>query len=272
MVKQKRIIFGLFLVSGLTLSTIFADDVAFFYALDVDFQKLKSEGVTARQPIKIGSRSVETITLGVHRVYAVKMASGAVETATSVQALLSRFRCDRSYSVGPVGGISDDAQVGKWYVVRSVTNYQKGTWTNVGFQLAKESIPDLFENDEKEALPPLFKDVGLISVASGEIFVASDRYRHELRDKTKADAVDMNLFGLITVCADHHIPLTSWRIVSDKANDNASEDFRKFVQTYDGAGGKAVAELIKKLPPNPSSPQSYPELQRLLQPNEKPNK
>lgn len=104
-------------------------------------------------------------------------------------------------------------------------------------------------------------------MASGEIFVASDRYRQEFHDKTKADAVDMNLFGLLAVCGDHHVALTNWRIVSDKANDSASEDFRKFVESYDGAGGKAVAELIRNLPPNPNSPQAYPELQKLLQPN-----
>ena len=74
----------------------------------------------------------------------------------------------------------------------------------------------------------------------------------------------MNLFGLLTVCAGHHLSLINWRIVSDKADDKAGEDFRKFTETYDGAGGKALAELIRNLPPNPNSAESYPELNKLL--------
>jgi hypothetical protein len=38
----------------------------------------------------------------------------------------------------------------------------------------------------------------------------------------------------------------------------------KFVVAYDGAGGKAVAEIIKNLPANPNSPAAYPNLNNLL--------
>lgn len=96
------------------------------------------------------------------------------------------------------------------------------------------------------------------------MFIASDNFRAQLPDTTGCDAVDMNLFGLLTVCNDHHLPLTCWRMVSDKADDNASEDFRKFVGSYDGAGGKAIAELISNLPANPNSPESYPNLNKAL--------
>jgi nucleoside phosphorylase len=94
--------------------------------------------------------------------------------------------------------------------------------------------------------------------------VASDSYRTQLHETTGTDAVDMNLFGLLTVCADHQVPVHCWRIVSDRADDNASEDFKKFVATYDGAGGKAVAEIIASLPANPNSPESYPHLEKIL--------
>jgi len=133
--------------------------------------------------------------------------------------------------------------------------------------LHKEATVELKkETSANLAIPARFQKAKEISVASGEVFVASGSYRQQLREQTHADAVDMNLFGLLTVCADHHVLLLNWRIVSDRADDSAGEDFRKFTQTYDGAGGKAVAELIRHLPPNPNSPESYPELQKLLQP------
>ena len=240
-----------------------ADTVAFFYALDKDLETLKVEAQLAGQSLKIGGRGVQTLSLGAHRIYAVKMGSGAVETAASAQALLARIKCDEAFSVGPVGGIADKLEIGTWHNVTAATAYQKGSRTKTGFQLSGGAEWKL-TNSPPTNLPALFQKLDGIQIASGEIFVASDNYRVQLHETTKADAVDMNLFGLLTVCADHKLPVCCWRIVSDHADDNASEDFRKFVANYDGAGGKAVAEVIKNLPANPNSPDSYPNLRKIL--------
>jgi nucleoside phosphorylase len=240
-----------------------ADTIAFCYALDKDFQTLKAGARSIGQPSKVGCHSLAVLQIASHRVYAVKMGSGAVETATSVQALLARVPCDRAFSVGPVGAISDQIQTGRWYRVESIVCYQKGSWTKTGFQLSANA--NLTNNSTSPTnLPRLFQNIKGITVASGEIFVASDNYRDVLRETTGAEAVDMNLFGLTTVCAEHHLPLTSWRVVSDHADNNASEDFKKFVANYDGAGGKAVAEIIKHLPANLNSPSAYPNINKIL--------
>ena len=242
-----------------------ADTVAFFYALEKDLDTLKAEAQPGAS-LKVGSRSIAMLQLGAHRVYAVKMGSGAVETATSAQALLARVRCDMAFSTGPVGGISDKLAVGTWYRVGEVVCYQKGSWTTAGFQISPAATVSLTNVAVTNlVLPELFQKVDSIRIASGEIFSASENFRAQLRDTTGAEAVDMNLFGLTTVCNDHHLPLVCWRVVSDKANDSASEDFKKFAATYDGAGGKAVAEIIKHLPANPNSPDSYPNLKKALE-------
>ena len=242
-----------------------ADDIAFFYAIDADFRAVKDEGAVTAKPLKVGDRAIQVVSIGKCRIYCVKMGSGAVETAISTEALLGRFHCDQAFSLGPVGGLTDQLPTGAWHKVGSVVAYQKGSWTSSGFQLNEAATTKLEDKAvTATSLPSLFQKLTPITVASGEIFITSSSYREQLRQQTTADAVDMNLFGLVSVCASHHVPLTNWRIVSDKADDNAGEDFRKFTQTYDGAGGKALAELIKNLPPNPNSPQSYPELEKLL--------
>jgi len=244
-----------------------ADTVAFFYALDKDFETLKTGGQLIGQPLKVGSRSLVVVQIASHRVYAVKMGSGAVETAASVQALLARVKCDEAFSVGPVGAISDQIKTGSWYRVESIACYQKGSWSKNGFHFSANATLSLTNPPNGPTnLPELFQNAKHITVASGEVFVASDNYRAQLHDITQAGAVDMNLFGLVTVCADHQLPLTCWRIASDCADDNASEDFRKFVANYNGAGGKAVAEIIKRLPANPNSPEAYPNLRKILSP------
>ena len=252
----------MFFLAGFSLH---ADTIAFFYALEKDLETLKAGTPPAGQPLKVGSRSIAALQLGSHRVYAVKMGSGAVETAASAQALLARVRCDAAFSTGPVGAISDSVKTGAWHRVTGIVCYQKGSWSKNGFQFSANAAISLTNNFATVTNPPpLFRDLKTITVASGEMFVAADSFRAQLRDLTAADVVDMNLFGLATVCADHQLPLTCWRVASDRADDHAGEDFRKFVSTYDGAGGKAVAEIIKNLPANPNSPDSYPNLKKLL--------
>ncbi len=241
-----------------------SETIAFFYALDQDFQTLKTNGTPAGAPLKIGSRTIASLQLDTHRVYAVKMGSGAVETAASAQALLARIRCDIAFTVGPVGALSDAVHVGSWHTVTNVVAYQKGAWTANGFQPSPISPMVAETNVTALILPALFATNASITVASGEMFVASSSQRQQLHDSTGADAVDMNLFGLTAVCADHRVPLFIWRIASDKADDNASEAFKKFASTYDGAGGQAVARIIATLPVNSNTPAAYPNLLKAL--------
>lgn len=245
-----------------------ADTIAFFYALDKDFDAFKSQAQPVGQSLKVGSRTIPVFLLNSHRVYVIKMKAGAVETAASAQALLARVHCDAAFSVGPIGDLSDKLEVGTWRQVGEIIGYQKGSWTQAGFQISTDADWKL-TNAPPKCLPALFEKSGSIKIASGEIFVASNDYREQLRAITGADAVDMNLFGLATVCEDYKLPLFCWRIVSDHANNNANDDFKKFVANYNGVGGRAIAEIISQLPANLNSPESYPNLRKILSEPEK---
>ena len=74
----------------------------------------------------------------------------------------------------------------------------------------------------------------------------------------------MNSYGLSLVCADHGVPLFSWKIISDHADEEASETFRNFIASYSGEGGKALAHIIQSLPANPNDPSSYPAIGKIL--------
>lgn len=232
-----------------------ADQIAVFYALDADAAALSVRGANLGPPVQIGSRSVRRLRLGAHTVYAVKMGSGCLETALSAQALLTRFRCDRAFSVGPAGGLDDRLPVGSWHRVAGVTAWQA-------------------DNDPAYALPPvtnlppvttLLNTTSRITVASGEQFIADPYTRARIRETRRAEAVDMNMLGLVRACADHQVPLVAWKIISDHATETATEDFRLFRSAYDGAGGEALGDLILALPPDPADPLTHPAIERALQ-------
>jgi hypothetical protein len=62
------------------------------------------------------------------------------------------------------------------------------------------------------------------------------------------------------------VPLENYRIVSDRADDAASETFRAFASSYDGAMGEALARHLAGLTASPTRPDAYPALQQLLEP------
>jgi hypothetical protein len=121
---------------------------------------------------------------------------------------------------------------------------------------------------ELDRAPDVLRKASDISLASGEAFMSSHSARARLAALTNAAAVDMNSFGLILACLDHSLPLTIWRVISDRADESAAEDFRAFVSSYDGAGGAMLAEFITRLPPSPNSPSSYSEIRSLIEKTE----
>ena len=237
------------------------DLIGLFYALDADLQGLKSVAQEVGQPEKNGTRTIQRLQLGAHTVYATKMGSGAVETAASAQALLSRFRCDWAFSLGPAGALNDKINTGCWYKVNQVIAWQHSssaspadfpTWATDWSRFPATNIP------------PLLGIASNLTVASGEQFVSSMGDRDRLQALTQADAVDMNSYGLALVCADHGVPLFSWKIISDRADEEAAEAFKAFTANYSGEGGKALAEVLQSLPPNPNDPSSYPAIEKIL--------
>lgn len=267
---KRKTLLTIFVVFYFTGSRLEARNIAFFFALDQDIQTFKAATQFVGQPLEISGRSIYRLKVGTNNVYAVRMGSGPVESAISAAVLLGHFQCDLAISVGPIGALDDQLQVGCWYGVATVRSYQKGSWNADGFQMASPSKSSS-EAGSSLMLPrvPDLDVKALVDVASGEIFVASSSFRAQLKSQVAAQAVDMNLYGVATACKEARITLWSWRIVSDHADDAASAAFRTFVNAYKGEGGRAVARMIQQLPPDPNSPEAYPHLKELLAPSKR---
>ena len=246
--------------------TLYADQIAVFYALEKDLHVLSNECTHQGSAFTIGTRSVHRLTLGKHTIYAVKMGSGSVESATSAQAILARIRCDSAFSVGPAGALSNTLKQDSWHVIECVTAHQLGKLGETGFLPSPKSTM-CFEIDHvyTETLIPTNIPFSKIQLVSGELFMSSLSERNTLHLKTKASAIDMNTFGLAVVCADHRVPLVNLRVISDYADENASDMFQAFLKSYSGVGGKIIADLIKKIPPNPAAPKTYSNIQIILE-------
>lgn len=260
-----------------------ASVIALFHALDEDLAELKREGAAEVRSYTIGSVPVQQLSMAGHTIHAVKMGSGCVQTCLSAQALLAKQKCDLAISIGPVGDIKGTLTPHAWYRVSEVVSWQCGTQGDTGFVLDREARNTLTLPQGSPTSQEAYANLPVIAVASGEMFVASDSFRADLAAQTKCEAVDMNLFGLITVLASHQLQGIHLRTPSDRADQQAREDFRRFTETYRGEGGRLAAKMIRALPEDRTSPNAHaalrqflnapqPELRRSIAPQSQPGK
>ena len=176
-------------------------------------------------------------------------------------------RCDWAFSLGPAGALTDSIPTGGWYRVSHVIAWQHGSSASASPADYPSWNAD-WTRLPSTNLPSPLDTTSAVTIASGEQFISTADDRDRLQALTQADAVDMNSFGLALVCADHGVPLFSWKIISDRADENAPETFKNFIATYSGTCGKAVAGIIQSLPPNPNDPSTYPAIEKLLRETE----
>jgi nucleoside phosphorylase len=244
----------------------YADSIAYFYALDADLAALAKAGKLQGAPKDVNGQSVSVIRVGDHEIFALKMGSGSARTAVAAATLLTKMPCELALSTGPAGDVSNRFSVGQWVRVTEVAAYQEGSEMPAGFVAAKGAIRKLATD---MAMPAGgWEDLPAARIASGETFVSSPSFRRVLGKES--DAVDMNLAGLTIACAAAGVPLACWKVISDHADEHAGEDFAKFVKAYDGEGGRQIAALVGNLPKNPKKPDSYQNLNRLLDGETKP--
>jgi len=256
------IISSVFLISSFVgLSAV--ERIAVFFALEADRNQFEThlDFENSRDEQSIHKISVFESTERI--VYTALMGSGPVNTALSAQEVLVTYSIDAAFSVGPVGGLANNVEVGEWLEVSRVLPWQMDfDPSSSGPSSRSRSLTLNALPRDRVFLPK--SDIKRVNVASGEAFIDSDVARDLLRGATGAEVVDMNLFGLIEALNRRNIPSWHLRVVSDLANDQASAQFLKFVKQYDGQGGEMLAEVINRLKPDPNSPSSYPGLRSLL--------
>ncbi len=224
-------------------SLLRAETVAYFHTWDDDLSVLRSEAMEPGQRSTAGGAEVEIFKLGEHRVVAAKVGAGDVAAAVIAQGVLTKFPCSRVISVGPVGALEGAAKIGAWFFVERVVAYQRGTEDAGGFLLARAATQTLTVLEAGGGVRKLPRLV----VASGEVFSGSNAFRAEVRGRSDADAIDMNLFGLAAAARAHDVPMTALRVISNHAGDGAGVEFGRFSRDYDGEGGRLAVALIRSL-------------------------
>jgi len=258
---MKRI-FHLIAVVILLSDSSYCRNVGFLYALEKDRNQFLLEIGGQVQKIDKNGKIIEFVHHRESKIYLKNMGSGAVRTAVSTESLLGATNMDLVISVGPVGLLDHSFSVEDILVVSRVLPWQTIEDLSIA---SPKSFKALLPQMPKGIPMSFLENYKRVSAASGEAFIKSTELKNRIRTTTDAEVVDMNLFGLLVALDQRDIPSLHVRIISDEADENASQDFAQFRDTYNGKLGKLVAELIINLPSDMTDPENYPELEELFQ-------
>jgi adenosylhomocysteine nucleosidase len=239
--------------------------IGWFYALDADKVAFESvAGIPTRTVTLMGGTVMSEYRLGPHRVVAAKMGSGCVVTAVTVSRVMTLNPFDRLVSTGPAGGIGENIKLGTWHRAEQVIGWQKGKIGEGGRTFLPETDTNQMLTKLDEWPTGRWSDLPGVRLLSGEAFIASTEKRMELTKEHHAHIVEMNSLGILANLRNTQVKCLILRVVSDYANEQASEDFSAFLKSYQGEGGMMVAELVKALPIGRDEPAAHEALLKLI--------
>lgn len=231
------------------------------------------------EPTKVGSRVFwQAHWLG-HEVVAVLCGIGKVAAATTVATLIERFGVKEVLFSGVAGGLADGVKVGDVVVAKELVQhdfdasplfprYEIPLYARSHFpssqpqhewlvQAAKACLPELVQAMHSEHC---LRDLGVNTqeilvheglVVSGDQFISNLAQRQDLRSRLPAAlAAEMEGAAVAQVCFDFKVPFAAVRVVSDRADDQASVNFTQFIEKVAAPFGAHVVQSYLKTRPS----------------------
>jgi adenosylhomocysteine nucleosidase len=190
-----------------------------------------------------------------HEVVLVLSGIGKVAAATTAALLIEHFKVSQIVFTGVAGGLIRGVNVGDLVVADSFMQHD----LDVSPLYPKYEVPsygvDTFQADAqlatelKQACIAALSDLDRVLTVearaafnlvnpqlhtglliSGDRFVSTTLERQKLQqDLPQALAVEMESAAFAQVCRDYKVPFAAVRTISDRADDNATVDFNRFL-------------------------------------------
>jgi len=178
---------------------------------------------------------VRKIQLSNDTIYLSTSGVGEIKAAMAVQLLVDLFDVEIVLNFGFVGALNENLNVSEIVIPNKVCHYQ--------FDISKLNGTEIGQYGDKEdrylrldtslidlVLAATKKDIKEVTVASGDKFVSSLEDKQRLVKEFKCDICEMELAGITLACERNNLPLLSIKVVSDKADNSATESFNTIME------------------------------------------
>jgi len=170
--------------------------------------------------------------IGEHKVVVTASGVGKVRTAATVQYLIDHFSVDALILTGVAGAINPDLNVKDIVIGQKVVQhdfdiggkkdikYMKTPWFETDKELVKLAVKAGKELNLEEKMR-------LGAILTGDQTIIDSHMKKWLRETFQGDCVEMEGAAVGQVCCLNNIPFLLIRAITDFADENAREDFRR---------------------------------------------
>ena len=210
-------------------------------AMQIEIENLKPSIENQRYETISGVDFIEGEINGIPVVTAVS-GIGKVFAAICTEIMILHFGVDHVINIGVAGSLVKDLKVLNVAVAESAVQHDMNT-SAIGDPIGLVSGINVinFEADKKlrEAVTAVLDEKGIYYqtgvIASGDLFVDTDKQRQTIRQRFNAIAADMEGGSIAHVCYVNNVPFTLIRSISDA--DGSAMDYNTFA-------GKAAEQSI----------------------------
>jgi adenosylhomocysteine nucleosidase len=234
-------------------------------ALETEVQLLKDQ-LQYKQDTVIEGIHFYSGALNGKKVVITRSGVGKVNAAIITTLLLEHFKPGQLLFSGIAGGLKPGLRPGDVVIATTIAYHDYGrklpdsfeTWATrnpfdfeynpMNFTcdssllvMAKKAIPHVSLQAVEGHTPPVIFG----TIITGDIFLSDGATGVQLRNKTGADAIEMEGAAVAQTCYQQHTPFLIIRSLSDNANHSASLDFSKYGKIAAENSAAIIMEILK---------------------------
>jgi adenosylhomocysteine nucleosidase len=190
--------------------------------------------------------------IGAHDTLIAEVGIGKVRAAAILQSLIDHHSIEAVICFGSAGAINPQHNVGDLIVAQRVTQHDYQLvkklrslgagheWIKTDARLSKQLV-------QAGVRAGFAAHIKLGNIITGDVVVANGAMRHQLWQKFRADAVEMEGAAIGLVCNLNRIPFAVIRGLTDKADEQETHSFRKHIKPVAANVAQVVVECVREL-------------------------
>lgn len=188
-----------------------------------------------KQVTKISGVDFVSGTIGDREAVVAVCGVGKVFAAICTEAMILEFAPDIIINSGVAGSLNRDIKIGDIVIAESVVQHDMDTsplGDPKGFISGINIINIPCDKDAAEYLKDCCDSLNIKNfrgvVATGDVFMSSEKNKKEVADRFDAKACEMEGASVGQVCYVNKVPFCVLRAISDNADDGAEMTYEKF--------------------------------------------
>ena len=165
-------------------------------------------------------------------LYFVHSGAGEIRAAAAAQLLVDKYDIDLLINFGVVGALTKDFKSVQTCFAKRVVHYDFDTSAADNCEVGRyNDYPEVFLHTSADILEKasrLYPDIPLVTVASGDKFIADEAQKQKLHEDFSADICDMESAAVVLISDMNSVPNLLIKTVADSVTGGAAEFRARF--------------------------------------------